>query len=471
MRIIIDGCDGTGKTTLASIIKQELPDEREILHFSYPKTDNAFTEFKPAYEWNDFAIFDRSWLDEMIYSQLKWRPKFTDEEVKFFQEATKNDIYIICVTDLENIKKAFAERGEDYINDEEANIVNEFFKNQAITILNPENVIFYDLYSDWQDIWTFLQKFIEQMFNIAKKNISEKNQPQGIIEDDVEIEKVIEDIAEVAEDEEGTKEVETAVDTSKNVYNTTDLDPVKTFERHVFHRDQFAHYLRWSFVLKYLRDVRDEQVVCDFGCGKWNLYEVLYRNRYTPKNYFGLDIRKQTIDKNRERFPKANWIAEDLVTLEKNTNLDEIQADVVTSFEVIEHVGKRNVDTFLQNFKKCWNDSATYYLSTPNYSESVGAADNHTYPDYEWGPSVPQEFSHEELQEAILRNWFEIVKKVWTFASIKDYKDFLETDPVKKQMFDILRENLDSNVLSVVMAVLVPGELARNCLWVLTKNK
>jgi hypothetical protein len=33
-------------------------------------------------------------------------------------------------------------------------------------------------------------------------------------------------------------------------YNTTDLDPEATFERHVFHRDQFAHYLRWTHVLK-----------------------------------------------------------------------------------------------------------------------------------------------------------------------------------------------------------------------------
>ena len=33
-------------------------------------------------------------------------------------------------------------------------------------------------------------------------------------------------------------------------YNTTQLDVDKAFEKHIFRRDMFAHYLRWSFVLK-----------------------------------------------------------------------------------------------------------------------------------------------------------------------------------------------------------------------------
>src|SRR6185295_7792887 len=88
------------------------------------------------------------------------------------------------------------------------------------------------------------------------------------------------------------KEKEMGISTAG--YNATDLDPVSTFERHVFHRDQFAHYLRWSFVLR--RIGRHERVV-DFGCGKGNLLETLYRNQHTPAAYFGFDIRTQTIQK------------------------------------------------------------------------------------------------------------------------------------------------------------------------------
>ena len=32
--------------------------------------------------------------------------------------------------------------------------------------------------------------------------------------------------------------------------NWTQLNPETAFERHVFHRDQFAHYLRWTHLLK-----------------------------------------------------------------------------------------------------------------------------------------------------------------------------------------------------------------------------
>lgn len=468
MRIIIDWCDGTWKTTLANIIREELPDNREIIHFSYPKTDNAFTEFKPAYEANEFAIFDRSWLDEMIYSWIKWRRKFTEDEVKFFQESTKDDIYIICVTDIENIKKAFAERWEDYINQDEANLVNEFFRNNAEELIWSDNVIFYDLYSDGQDMWSFLQKVVQKMVKITQKSLDEKIWPQEIINNDVETKNTVEGITDIQETQEGTKEWE-SIDTWKKVYNTTDLDPKTTFERHVYHRDQFAHFLRWTFVLKLMKEVREEKSVCDFWCWKWNLYEVLYRNRFSPKSYTWLDIRKQTIEKAQEKFPKATFIAEDLITLSNWTDLSKIQADYVTSFEVIEHVWKKNALKFLENFKSCWNENAIFMLSTPNYDENVGAADNHTYPDYEWWIPVPQEFLHEELEALIVEAWFQIVDKIWTFASIKDYKEYVESDPVKKQMFETLREKLDSNVLSVVMAPLVPANLARNCLWVLKK--
>ena len=58
---------------------------------------------------------------------------------------------------------------------------------------------------------------------------------------------------------------------------------------------------------------------------------------------------------------------------------DRFNADKVCAFEVLEHVGKQNADAFLENFKACGNNNATYYLSTPNYDPSVGAAGNHTY--------------------------------------------------------------------------------------------
>lgn len=74
------------------------------------------------------------------------------------------------------------------------------------------------------------------------------------------------------------------------VYNTTDLRPDQAFERHVFHRDQFAHYLRWTHILK---EAKIGESIVDFGCGAANLLEVLYRNKFKQKEYIGIDIREK----------------------------------------------------------------------------------------------------------------------------------------------------------------------------------
>jgi 2-polyprenyl-3-methyl-5-hydroxy-6-metoxy-1,4-benzoquinol methylase len=231
-------------------------------------------------------------------------------------------------------------------------------------------------------------------------------------------------------------------------YNTTQLNPDTTFEKHVFHRDQFAHYLRWTHVL---REANIGSKVLDFGCGNANLYEVFYRNRYSPKRYLGLDIRKQTIEKNRKKFPKAEFEAEDLVG-EFDYGQDW---DFITSFEVAEHVQKKNVPKFLDNIRKHCNPKTTVLLSTPCYDERVGAADNHIY------AGGPQELTYNELK-SLIEERFQIVKVFGTFASQKDYKPLL--NDWQKRMYDGLTEYYDSNLVSVMMAPFFP-EQSRNCLW------
>ena len=242
----------------------------------------------------------------------------------------------------------------------------------------------------------------------------------------------------------------------KSKYNTTDLDPETTFERHVFHRDQFAHYLRWTHILK---DATIGEVVCDFGCGKGNLLEVFYRNKFKCKKYVGLDIRKQTIAKSQEQFSSLDWvefIAEDLIN--NTTDLTKIKADKVCSFEVLEHVGKQNRD--------CGNDNATYYLSTPNFDPKVGAAGNHTYDSGDGRGVAVQEFAHKEL-ETLIEKYFTIEKKFGTFASMRDYKPLMNEWQTK--MFEALHKYYDSNLISNIMAPMFP-EQARNCLWVMKRK-
>lgn len=232
-------------------------------------------------------------------------------------------------------------------------------------------------------------------------------------------------------------------------YNTTQLHPEMTFERHVFHRDQFAHYLRWTHVLN---QATIGKKILDFGTGNGNIYEVFYRNRYSPKKFIGLDIRKQTIKKNEEKFPKAEWYVEDLVKMKKHYGKDW---DFITSFEVAEHVGKKNVGKFLDNIADHCNKNTTVLISTPCYDPEVGAADNHIY------DGGPQELTYSEMEKLVSKR-FKIEKVFGTFASQKDYKKLM--DKHQKKLFDQMGEYYDSNLMSVIFAPLFPKQ-SRNCMW------
>lgn len=231
-------------------------------------------------------------------------------------------------------------------------------------------------------------------------------------------------------------------------YNTTQLKPEIAFEKHVFHRDMFAHYLRWTHVL---REASLHSKVLDFGCGSGNLYEVFYRNRYSPARYLGLDIRKQTVEKNKKKFPKAEFEAVDLVgDFDYGTDWD-----FITSFEVAEHVQKVNVPKLLDNIKKHCNEKTIVLLSTPCYDPQVGAAENHIY------AGGPQELTFQELK-SLIEERFDIVEVFGTFASQKDYKGLL--NDWQQRMFEGLSKYYDSNLVSVLIAPFFP-EQSRNCLW------
>lgn len=241
-------------------------------------------------------------------------------------------------------------------------------------------------------------------------------------------------------------------------YNCTQLTPQDAFNRHIYHRDQFCHYFRWSHVLK---DAKIGQTILDFGCGSGEMLEVFYRNRYRPKQYLGLDIRAKTVAENNEKFKNldfAKFEQRDLCT----PNLDLGQTfDIITCFEVMEHIGHKNADVFLDNIAYHCDKNTTVYLSTPNYDPEVGAAENHMLgeDDTEVG-----EWDHFELQNK-LSEFFTIEKKYGTFASIKDYKEDLTG--WRKEAFEELKKYYDTNLLANIMAPMIPAEHARNCLWVL----
>lgn len=249
-------------------------------------------------------------------------------------------------------------------------------------------------------------------------------------------------------------------------YNTTQLNPEIAFEKHVFHRDMFAHYLRWTYVLNV---ARIGMKVLDFGAGSGNLAEVFYRNKYKCKQYLGLEYKEKAVSKANEQYKDVPWASfeQSDLTLDKGTEKYGNDWDIITSFEVAEHIGKNNIDQFFMNVISNMNDKTTFIMSTPNFNEKVGAAGNHTYDSGDGRGIAVQEFEHKELQE-ILERYFTIEKKFGTFASQTHYKHLM-TD-CQKEMFDELNKYYDSNLISNIMAPMFPEE-ARNCLWSCTKKK
>jgi len=139
-------------------------------------------------------------------------------------------------------------------------------------------------------------------------------------------------------------------------YNKTQLHPEYELSKHVFHRDQFAHFFRWSHVLK-IADINWK--ILDFGCGNGNLLEVLWRNKYKPSKYLGLDIRGKTIESNREKFKHLEYASFECTDLCKGIDLLN-DWDLIVSFETIEHIGKENADKFLTNIKDAMNNYNKY---------------------------------------------------------------------------------------------------------------
>ncbi|MDO8623083.1 MAG: methyltransferase domain-containing protein [archaeon] len=244
-------------------------------------------------------------------------------------------------------------------------------------------------------------------------------------------------------------------------YNITQLHPEIAFEKHVFHRDMFAHYLRWSFVL-HISEIGNK--VLDFGCGSGNLAEVLYRNKFKASRYLGLDIRKQTINKACDKFKDVKWIefqeADLCGNLEEVKNLKD-EWSIISSFEVAEHVSRTRAPKFLDNIKNLASKNTIILISTPVFDEKVGAAANHTYDGNDGFGVRRQEFTYDEFKE-LLEERFIIEEVFGTFSSQKDYK--YKMNEHQKWMFEQLKKYYDSNLISIIFAPMFPLQ-SRNCLW------
>ena len=142
MRIIIDGNDGVGKTTLSLRLKEDL-DIKSYVHLSYKDPTN-FLFYSSILEKTDI-IFDRSFIDEPIYSEvLRRKPGFNNRSEENLYEKLKklNYIVIICYSP----KKINKDNEHKEIIENEK-LIDRYFENVA----KKNNFVYYDPINDDYD--------------------------------------------------------------------------------------------------------------------------------------------------------------------------------------------------------------------------------------------------------------------------------------------------------------------------------
>lgn len=265
-------------------------------------------------------------------------------------------------------------------------------------------------------------------------------------------------------------------------YDKTHLSIDIAEQRGLIHRDYIAHCFRWSHVVKYLQRSGNyaKSVVLDPGCGReFPLAKTMYVNKMSPKYYLGVDMNRLEKPQMLENASNSKWFhflgQADVTKLSiaggklvydtgsKQTSVYGGRPNVVTSFEMLEHVHPRLARRTLEVIRQVMTGDGVAFISTPCFNGK--AAGNHI-----------NEMTYTALGALIEDLDFEIQAHYGTFASIADYKDQLESDSttVPNQsdlplltgvsVFNRLREYYDTNVLANIFAPLYP-QFSRNCLW------
>lgn len=259
------------------------------------------------------------------------------------------------------------------------------------------------------------------------------------------------------------------------VRDTSFLSLDNARERGFLHRDYLAHCMRWAHVVKFLLQGQrfKECKLLDVGCGKeLPLIRTMYSSRIHPKLaddsgaiYVGVDVG------NIEYENQAMTAACSMLILPNTQFGDDSYVEkfgaipgitdggffnVITSFEVMEHVEPSETLRMLQDMEYWLHEDGTAFISTPCFDINMGAADNHV-----------SEYSYDAFAVMIRMAGFDVEQVYGTFASQRHYLPHL--NDWQTSMFEALSEYYDSNTLSIIMAPLVP-QYSRNCLWRLRKK-
>jgi thymidylate kinase len=131
MRIILEGCDGTGKSTLARLLADKY--KLDLCHCT--QSDPGDFEFYKQTARKDNVVWDRHTIGELIYPDVFGRKqKLSPEDVRLViylarQEGAKT---FVLTTDIDVVRRRLAARGtEDQRVLDKLEWIDERFKHFA----------------------------------------------------------------------------------------------------------------------------------------------------------------------------------------------------------------------------------------------------------------------------------------------------------------------------------------------------
>jgi 2-polyprenyl-3-methyl-5-hydroxy-6-metoxy-1,4-benzoquinol methylase len=210
-------------------------------------------------------------------------------------------------------------------------------------------------------------------------------------------------------------------------------------------RDYAAHFFRWGWTARYLSRHPGVELL-DVGCGPDQaLARTLVPSHFRPRSYTGVDYNKV------EPFTSRGWVRV-LGEFDFTARWQELGTfDLVTCFEVIEHMPVTAGAKLLEGLRGCVKPGGRVFLSTPVFNGA--AARNHLH-----------EYTVPELRTAIERAGLQVVKRYGTFASYHDVKKV--ATPEEVALLNRLNDYYDGDVTACFLAPLYP-DASRNNLWVL----
>lgn len=123
--ILIEGPDGSGKTTLVNNLLKAHPGSVTV-HFSNPKTkeeaDNYWKVYSDAIYYakpNVLTIFDRCWISDRVYGPIfRNRQEMSIEHTRLLESAVianGGGFLFYCTAPINTLWKRCTTRGEDFV--------------------------------------------------------------------------------------------------------------------------------------------------------------------------------------------------------------------------------------------------------------------------------------------------------------------------------------------------------------------